>query len=420
MNKLVVEWDKGISRVALVEDGRLSEFYLEGPEEKERAGNVFKGRIVNVLPGMDAAFVDIGQSRNAFLYRDDLLPPHHDGTDGRKPGIEQLVRIGQDILVQIKKEAQEGKGARVTTRFTIPGRALVYMPDADYTAVSRRIGSSEEKQRLKAVGDRLRRDGDGIILRTAAEGISEDRLEREWGLLRNLWRTALAKAKPLTAPCLVYRDLDLIPRLVRDLFTDRVDELVLDNASLAQHIIALLRTMAPELASKIVIHREKRPLFEAYPIHRELEHALRRKIPLASGGYLIFDKTEAMTVIDVNTGGFTGHADLEETVFRTNLEAAEEIPRLLRLRDSGGMILVDFIDMKLEEHRQAVKSKLEESAKHDRGKLQLLGWTRLGLFELTRRKRRQGLETLFYEACSTCEGTGRIYIGRAEAAPSSS
>lgn len=412
MKKLVVEWEKGVSRVALIEDGRLAEFYLERPEEKERAGNVFKGRVVNVLPGMDAAFVDIGQSRNAFLYRDDLLPPHHDEAEGRKPGIDQLVRVGQELLVQIKKEAQEGKGARVTTRFTIPGRALVYMPEADYTAVSRRIASSEERQRLKTIGDRLRQGGGGIILRTAAEGIPEARLEREWGLLRELWQTALRKAAPQSAPCLVYRDLDLIPRLVRDLFTDRVDELVLDDAALAQHMIALLKGMAPELASKVAIHRDKRPLFEAYPIQRELERALRRRVPLASGGHLVVDKTEAMTVIDVNTGGFTGHAELEETVFRTNLEAAEEIPRLLRLRDSGGMILVDFIDMKLEEHRQAVKDRLEEAAGHDRGKLQLLGWTRLGLFELTRRKRRQGLETLFYETCAACEGTGRVSIDR--------
>jgi len=408
MNKLVVEWDKGVSRVALLEDGRLAEYYLEGPEEKERAGNVFKGRIVNVLPGMDAAFVDIGQSRNAFLYRDDLLSSHQEGQGDRKLGIDQLVRVGQELLVQIAKEAQGGKGARVTARFTIPGRTLVYMPEAGYTAVSRRISAADERQRLKAIGDRLRRDGDGIILRTAAEGVSEERLKREWQLLRELWHTAVEKTEAQKAPCLVYRDLDLIPRLVRDLFTDRVDELVLDNAALAQHIISLLKGMAPELAAKIVIHRDKRSLSEAYPIRRELERALRRRIPLASGGHLIVDKTEAMTVIDVNTGGFTGGDDLEETVFRTNLEAAAEIPHLLRLRDCGGMILVDFIDMKLEEHRQEVKDKLEEAAGRDRGKLQLVGWTRLGLFELTRRKRRQGLESLFYETCSACEGTGRI------------
>lgn len=418
MNKLVVEWDKGVSRVALLENGRLAEYYLEGPEEKERAGNIFKGRVVNVLPGMDAAFVDIGQGRNAFLYRDDLLSPHCEGIEGRKPGIDQLVRVGQELLVQIKKEAQGSKGARVTTRFTIPGRALVYMPEAGYTAVSRRIAAAEERQRLKAAGGRLRRDGDGIILRTVAEGVSEERLEREWELLRGLWRTAADKARTQPAPCLVYRDLDLIPRLVRDLFTDRLDELVLDNAALAQHLISLLKAMAPEQAAKVVIHRDKRPLFESYPIERELERAMRRKVPLASGGYLIVDKTEAMTVIDVNTGGFTGHVDLEETVFRTNLEAAEEIAHLLRLRDCGGMILVDFIDMLQEDHRQAVRDKLERAAEHDRGKLQLLGWTRLGLFELTRRKRRQGLDSLFHETCAACEGTGRIPRGQGSGLPS--
>jgi ribonuclease G len=408
VNKLVVEWDRGVSRVALLENGRLAEYYLEGPEEKERAGNVFKGRVVNVLPGMDAAFVDIGQGRNAFLYRDDLLPSFPDGAECPKPAIDRLVRVGQELLVQIKKEAQGSKGARVTTRFTIPGRSLVYMPEAGYTAVSRRIAVVEERQRLKAIGDRLRQQGDGIILRTVAEGVSEERLEREWQLLRELWQTAVGKAQGQAAPCLVYRDLDLIPRLVRDLFTDRVDELVLDDAALAGHLISLMQGMAPEQAEKIAVHLDKRPLFEKYSIERELERALRRKIPLVSGGHLVVDKAEAMTVIDVNTGGFTGHVDLEETVFRTNLEAAEEVVRLLRLRDTGGMILVDFIDMKQEEHRQAVKDRLAAAAEHDRGKLQLLGWTRLGLFELTRRKRRQGLESLFYETCAVCDGAGLV------------
>ena len=408
MKKIVVQWENGWSRVALLENGRLAEFYLEGPEENERAGNVYKGRVVNVLPGMEAAFVDIGLGKNAFLYRDELLPPFSDESVAPKPPIQDLVRVGQEVLVQVKKETQGGKGARVTTRFSFPGRWLVYMPGADHTAISRKIDGPGERHRLKAWGDHVRMDQDGIIIRTAAAGHREETLEKEWNLLHDLWAAALSKSRELPAPCLIYRDLDLIPRLVRDLFTDQIDELIIDDEALGHHIISLLDGIAPELSSKISIYRGSIPLFEAYPVQTELTRAFKRKIPLGSGGHLVVDRTEAMTVIDVNTGGYTGKDDLEETVFRTNLEAADEIVQLLRLRDIGGMIVVDFIDMKLEQHRLAVRAVMEQKAEADRSKLQLIGWTKLGLFELTRTKRRQTLDGRFFETCSICGGLGRL------------
>ncbi|MCL6456486.1 MAG: Rne/Rng family ribonuclease [Gorillibacterium sp.] len=408
MKKIVVQWENGWSRVALLENGRLAEFYLEGPDENERAGNIYKGRVVNVLPGMEAAFVDIGLGKNAFLYRDELLPPFSDDPDGPKPPIQDLVRVGQELLVQVKKETQGGKGARVTTRFSFPGRWMVYMPGADHTAISRKIEAPIERQRLKAWGEHVRKDHDGMIIRTAAAGHQEETLEKEWNLLHDLWAAALSKSQTLPVPCLIYRDLDLIPRLVRDLFTDQIDELVINDKALGRHIIALLDGMAPGLSAKIHIYRGAIPLFEAYPVQSELERAFKRKIPLDCGGHLVVDKTEAMTVIDVNTGGFTGKDDLEDTVFRTNLEAAAEIVRLLRLRDIGGMIVVDFIDMKLEQHRHEVRAVMEQHAEADRSKPQLIGWTKLGLFEITRTKRRQTLEGRFYETCVVCGGLGRM------------
>lgn len=408
MNRIVVAWDNGWSRVALLEQDRLVEFYLEGPDENERAGNVYKGRVVNVLPGMEAAFVDIGLGKNAFLYRDELLAPFWEESSGPKPAITELVHVGQEILVQVKKEAQGGKGARVTTRFSFPGRWMVFMPGADHTAISRKIEAPGERQRLKAWGEQVRQQGDGMILRTAAAGHREETLEREWNLLHDLWRSALERANTLPAPSVIYRDLDLIPRLVRDLFTERIDELVIDDEALGRHIITLLDGMAPELGDKVKIYRGSVPLFEAYPVHHALHSAFKRKVPLPSGGHLVVDKTEAMTVIDVNTGGFTGDSALAETVFRTNLEAGEEIARLLRLCDIGGMIIVDFIDMKLEEHRTAVRAVMERHAEADKSKPQFIGWTRLGLFEITRTKRRQSLDGRFYETCPACGGLGRL------------
>lgn len=408
MKQIVVKYEQGSSTVAVLEDGRLTEIYLEQPEEAERAGNIYKGRVANVLPGMQAAFVDIGLKKNAFLYIDDLLPVHLDKKPPVKPPINNLVSEGQELIVQVKKEALGTKGARVTTHFTIPGRWVVYLPDADYVAVSRKIESEQERNRLKEVGQQIRHGEDGLIIRTVAEGEQPESLSKDLDHLRNIWSELQKWAKSGNAPALLYRDLGMFPRLVRDLFSDSVDELVIDDVSLAKEITALVSATAPELSERIRVYEEKLPILQRFAVSEQMDKMLRRKIWLESGGYLIIDLTEALTVIDVNTGKYTGTVDLEQTVFQTNMEAAEEIARILRLRDIGGMIIVDFIDMMDEQHRRQVVEKLEHCVKKDRTKAQIVGWTKLGLLEITRKKVRPNLDELFTESCPQCSGLGRI------------
>lgn len=407
MKQIVVRYESGASSVALMEDGQLAEFFVEQPGERERAGNIYKGKVVNVLPGMQAAFVDIGLKKNAFLYIDDLLPVHLDKKPKVKPSITELVKEGEEILVQVRKEPLGTKGARVTTHFTIPGRWVVLLPDADYVAVSRKIESEQERQRLKAIGSQIKRQGDGVIIRTVAENESLDALAKDMGMLDDIWAGIGRRAAETEAPTLLYRDLGMVPRLVRDLFSDSVEELVIDDGRSAAEIGMLISSMAPELGNRIRVYDGADSVFRHYSIDEQIERAFRRKIWLKNGAYLVVDPTEALTVIDVNTGKFTGTVDLEMTVFETNMEAAEEIARLLRLRDMGGMIIVDFIDMSEEKHRRLVTDKLEHCMRKDRTKVQVVGWTKLGLVEITRKKVRPNLDELFTETCAHCNGTGR-------------
>lgn len=408
LKRIVVRYEPGASSVALMEEGRLAEFFLEQPEDREKAGNIYKGKVVNVLPGMQAAFVDIGLKKNAFLYIDDLLPVHMEKKPKIKPSITELVKEGQELIVQVKKEPLGTKGARVTTHFTIPGRWVVLLPDADYVAVSRKIESDQERARLKAAGSQIRKPGDGLIIRTVAEGESADSLAKDLAVLNDIWSGLLRRAAECASPALLYRDLGMIHRLVRDLFSDSVKELVIDDGRSAQEIGGLLSSMAPELQGRVKVYQGEGSVLKYYGIYEQLERAFRRKIWLENGGYLVVDPTEALTVIDVNTGKYTGSVDLEQTVFETNLEAAEEIARLLRLRDIGGMIIVDFIDMAEERHRKLVTDKLEACMKKDRTKVQVVGWTRLGLVEITRKKVRPNLDELLSESCPQCSGVGRI------------
>lgn len=408
MKRIVVHYEQGTSQVALLEDERLAEFYLEQPEEAQRAGNIYKGRVMNVLPGMQAAFVDIGLKKNAFLYIDDLLPVHLEKKPQVKPPVSQLVREGQDIVVQVKKEPLGTKGARVTTHFTIPGRLVVLLPDADYVAISRKIESEAERSRLKEIAEAIRLPEEGLIVRTVAEGESAEALERDLQLLRDNWSRMQRRAAQAAAPSLLYRDLGMVPRLIRDLFADTVEELVVDDEGLAEEVRALLRDMAPGLDGRVKLHSGEVHVFQPYGIAEQLDKAFRRKVWLPNGGYLIVDPTEALTVIDVNTGKYTGTVDLEQTVFETNLEAAVEIARLLRLRDIGGMIVIDFIDMEQEEHRRQVMEMLERCIRQDRTKTLAVGWTKLGLLEMTRKKVRPSLLERFSETCPNCLGVGRI------------
>lgn len=412
LKRIVVRYEPGASSVALMEEGRLAEFFVEQPEDREKAGNIYKGKVVNVLPGMQAAFVDIGLKKNAFLYIDDLLPVHLEKKPKVKPSIMELVKEGQELIVQVKKEPLGTKGARVTTHFTIPGRWVVLLPEADYVAVSRKIESDQERARLKAVGGQIRKPGDGLIIRTVAEGESRDSLAKDLAVLNDIWSGLQRRAADCSSPALLYRDLGMIHRLVRDLFSDSVEELIIDDGRSAQEIGVLLSSMAPELLGRVKVYQGGGSVLKHYGIEEQLERAFRRKIWLENGGYLVVDPTEALTVIDVNTGKYTGTVDLEQTVFETNLEAAEEIARLLRLRDIGGMIIVDFIDMSEESHRKQVTEKLEAAMKKDRTKVQVVGWTKLGLVEITRKKVRPNLDELFSETCPQCSGVGRIPIRR--------
>jgi ribonuclease G len=407
LKRIVVRYESGASSVALMEDGRLAEFFVEQPGERERAGNIYKGKVVNVLPGMQAAFVDIGLKKNAFLYIDDLLPVHLDKKPKIKPSITELVKEGQEILVQVRKEPLGTKGARVTTHFTIPGRWVVLLPDADYVAVSRKIESEQERMRLKQIGSQIKKQGDGVIIRTVAENESQDALAKDMAMLDDIWAGMLRRAADSPAPSLLYRDLGMVPRVVRDLFSDSVEELVIDDGRSATEIGTLIYSMAPELQDRIKVYEGPEPVFRYYNIEEQLERAFRRKVWLENGAYLVIDPTEALTVIDVNTGKYTGTVDLEQTVFETNMEAAEEIARLLRLRDMGGMVIVDFIDMAEEKHRRLVTDKLEFCMRKDRTKVQVVGWTKLGLVEITRKKVRPNLDELITETCSHCNGTGR-------------
>ncbi|THF83804.1 Rne/Rng family ribonuclease [Cohnella fermenti] len=410
MKQLFVHCTRNATHSALMEDGRLAEYNVEKSEGTSLVGNLYIGRIVNVLPGMQAAFVDIGLPKNAFLYVDDALHPHLDKQPKEKPSIAELLSPGDEHIVQVMKEPLGGKGARVTTHYSLPGRWLVYMPHADYVGVSKKIEQEHERGRLKSLAEQLREPGEGMILRTNAEGASEDALLEDLTALREAWQDILARSVGLSAPVELHRDFGLVQRLVRDVFTPDTEELVIDDEHACREATAYLKRTAPDLAERIRLYKESAPLYDKMGINEQLDKAFKPRIWLGSGGYLVWDQTEALTVIDVNTGKYTGEVDLEETVFRTNLEAAEEIARLLRLRDVGGIIIVDFIDMETEEHRQLVVQQLEITMKRDRTKCQVLGWTRLGLLEITRKKARANVESYLYETCAACKGRGKIYI----------
>lgn len=403
--KLLVHRHQSVTSVALLEDGQLAEYYREKPKD-EQAGCIYKGRVVNVLPGMRAAFVDIGQHRNAFLYVDDLLDANLEKQPAVKPPIDQLVQPGQELLVQVVRESSGSKGAKVTTHFSIPGRYLVYMPYADYVGVSRKIDSAEERLRLRDIAERLRQGSEGLIMRTVAQGAHEADLERDLVELRETWADIEASGAKSPAPSCIFRDLDMVPRIIRDLFNEQVEELLVDDSVQLDEIREYVRQFAPHLEERIRAYRDREPMLDRYGVTEMLEKAVRPKIWLGNGAYLVIEQTEALTVIDVNTGKFTGSVDLEQTVFETNLQAADEIARLIRLRDIGGIIIADFIDMETEEHRAAVLGRMEENVKKDRTKTIVVGWTQLGLLEMTRKKIRSDRDKMAAERCPYCGGTG--------------
>jgi ribonuclease G len=411
--KIFVNYDYKQTRAVLLEDGQVVEIYFERPLRQRMIGNIYKGVVENVLPGMQAAFVNIGEERNAFYYVDDISYSRGEDKPEVRLPIQRLLQVGEEVLVQIMKESFGTKGARLTGHITLPGRYLVLMPGLDYVGVSRRIVSQEERERLKKEMDELRPSNVGVIVRTAAEGTDKESLKNDLELLLKLWEKVQSVYQNEKAPSLLYRDMDLIYRIVRDLFNDHISELIIDNKQEYLKVLEIINLLSPQLKNRVIYYSNKDPIFERYNIEEEIERSISRMVWLKCGGYLVFDDTEALTVIDVNTGKYIGKSNLEETILKTNLDAAEEIARQIRLRDIGGIIIVDFIDMSSLDHRNQVLEKLKRQMSKDRTKSQVLGITSLGLVEIARKKVKQGLSAVMQQPCSYCHGRGKVLLPEA-------
>lgn len=404
MKSIIVNIDPEETRMAIVAGAELLELEVERPENMHLVGNIYKGRVQNVLPGMQAAFVDIGYDKNAFLYIGDGLPK--DILQGVPK--QAKIHIGQNLPVQIVKDAISTKGPRATTHLTIPGRNFVLMPTAAYIGVSRRIESEAERTRLKQIAENLCPPGMGLIIRTVAAGQPEEKLRQDVEYLVRLWQSLMARNKVSVSPTLLYRDADLVIRIVRDYFTAEVDAMIVDDKAVYQRVCDLVHYISPDLVERVKLYEGPRPIFQEYGIDAEIENLGKREVQLKSGGFIVIDKTEALTVIDVNTGKFVGQANLADTVFRANLEAAEEIAKQIRLRDIGGIIIVDFIDMETDEQKQRLLHLLEEKTRADKTKTNVVDMTALGLVEITRKKSRQNFESMIYSECPYCQGRGVV------------
>jgi ribonuclease G len=430
-------------RVALVENGQVAELYVERSSDRGIAGNIYKGRVVRVLPGMQAAFVDINLEKAAFLYVSDVHHPMEDMERlflnscqmNTEPGetevesepldqeledvmdlqriyvetpIEDRLQEGQDILVQVAKEPIGHKGARITTHITLPGRNLVFMPTMDHVGVSRRIENEKERKRLRELMCAIKPAHCGFIVRTAAEGAEPEKLQAEMEFLVKLWQSIQRRAERAPAPSLVYQELDITLRAVRDLFTKEVDRLVIDSETEYRKILNFTEAFMPSLQNGVELYEGDEPIFDAYGIEMEVQRALSKKIWLKSGGYIVIEMTEALTAIDVNTGRYVGKRNLEETILKTNLEAVKEIAYQLRLRNIGGIIIIDFIDMEKEGNREKVFNALKDAMKKDKSKTNILRMSDLGLIEMTRKRTKESIGRVLCEPCFYCDGEGYL------------
>ena len=410
--ELLISVDVGEQRVAILEDDRVAEVYLERPERRSIAGNIYLGVVDNVLPGMEAAFVEIGLEKNGFLFVDEIVGPELEGRKGARK-IQDLIKRGQTILVQAVKDPMKSKGARLTTEISLPGRFLVYVPNGEGSGVSRRIEDAE-RTRLKEIVRNLDPKGGGIIVRTAAEGASAEDIERDLVFLQRLWKTIQTKAKGATAPALVYEEAELPLRIVRDLFAGDFVGAQIDDDRTHRRIVSYLKKTSPHMIERVHRYREKAPLFEASGVEQEIRSTLERRVDLPSGGYLVFDYAEAFTVIDVNTGRFVGSraknsaGRLEDTITANNLEAVKEVVHQLRLRDIGGIIVIDFIDMGSPKNRATVEEALKNELERDRTKTYVVEISPLGLVEMTRQNVTEGPREILTQKCPTCAGDGIV------------
>ena len=421
---LIVSTTPQETKVALLEDGRVSEIFIERESHRGIVGNIYKGRVTRVLPGMQSAFVDLGLERDAFLYVSDvieeldenLLTPEERGGAGGggaaapSSTIEEMLEEGQEVLVQVVKEPLGQKGARITSHVSLPGRYLVFMPTVEHVGVSRKIVDDEERRRLKAIlkGIREERGGGGYIARTAGSGRSAEDFERDGRYLGRAWDEVRARSGRERAPVLLHRELGLVQRLLRDILSDDVASIRLDNQREFQRTLDLVGELSPEMAPRVRLHNGAQSILEEHGVAGELEKALRSKVWLDSGGYLVINQTEALVAVDINTGRYTGKKDLEETILKTNVEAVAELVRQIRLRDLGGIIVVDFIDMEEKKSRQKVMAALEQELRRDRSPSKVLSVNEFGLVILTRKRVRQSLERLLCEPCPYCSGSGMV------------
>ncbi len=405
VREMLISHDAHETRVAIVEDRALAELYVERPK-RSVVGNVYLGKVKDVLPGMQAAFVDIGLEKNAFLYVDEVVLPE-DAPELPKREIQAMLRPGQQVMVQVIKDPMGTKGARVTTEITLPGRFVVLMPFSPYIGISRKL-PAEERERLHRIVAPLVPDGMGVIVRTASAGAEAEDLKGDIEFLLRLWRRVQHQAREGLAPEVVYTEMDLALRMVRDVFGSEFKRLVVDDRKEHEKIVGFLKRSSPDLVRRVSLHRDREPLFEQYGIGWQVERALRRIVPLPSGGHIAIDKTEALTAIDVNTGSYVGRKNLAETILRTNLEAADEAVRQIRLRDIGGLIVIDFIDMEDPGHRVLVQERLARALERDRTRTRVTEISRLGIVEMTRKNVTEGLYGVLTEPCPTCGGEGRV------------
>ena len=445
--KMLVESDPHEIRVAILEQDRLTELFIERHHQLGIVCNIYKGRVNRVLPGMQAAFVDIGLERDAFLYVSEVMDPqlsddlvHDDGdpeaaapvsADGGpealdaesdpirderssyqsalgKPTIDQLLKPGQEVVVQVLKDALPNKGARVSTQITLPGRSLVLLPGVGHLGISRRIEDEEEREHLRSVLEEIQPPGVGLIVRTAGADSSREDLGADLAFLTRLWERIRYRSERVSAPTLIHRDLDLALRVVRDYLNEDYSVIWVDGEETYERLVDFVDQIQPSMVGRVKLHDSDRGLFERFGLDEEIESALKTKVWLKSGGHIVIHPTEALVAIDVNTGRFVGSHNLEDTVLTTNLEAVREIVRQIRLRNLGGIIVIDLIDMVEEEHREQVSEVLRQELEKDRAKYKVLGISEFGLVELTRKRSRPSLERLLTQPCPHCRGTGRI------------
>ena len=430
--QLVINVSEHETRVALLEDGTIAELYVDRGDDSDIAGNIYKGRVLRVLPGMQAAFVNIGLSQAAFIYVDDVfyddykeyahlfnLESDMEDDDSlaepstvllkkRDLNIEELIHEGQEILVQAAKSPMGTKGARISTYISLPGRFLVLMPTSNHIGVSRRIEDEAERERLKKLVQKLRTEDYGYIVRTASEGEKEEKLAYEMGFLNNLWKNIQKKFETAPTPSTLHLELSISLRAVRDLLIQEVEKLVIDSKPTYDAVLGFLDTYMPNLKEHVVLYDGHEPVFDAYNLEGDISRALKRKVWLKSGGYILIEHTEALVAIDVNTGRYVGKHNLEETILKTNLEAVKEIAYQIRLRDLGGIIIIDFIDMEKKSNQEKVFNALREALKRDKSKTHVLPMSEMGIIQMTRKRTREPLTRILCEPCIYCEGEGYL------------